>query len=69
MYMIDEGLGVGMQPKLILDLCAVSHPNLVTRPLQPRETRQLGLAVKAMDGCPLAVRRFIACVKETFPKK
>lgn len=69
MYMIDEGLGVGMQPKLILDLCAVSHPNLVTRPLQPRATRQLGLAVKSMDGCPLAVRRFIACVKETFPPK
>jgi len=68
MYMIDEGLGVGMQPKLILDLCAASHPHIITRPLNPPARRQLGLAVKAIDGCPLAVKRFISCVKDTFPQ-
>lgn len=63
MYMIDQGLGVGMQPKLILDLCAKDHENIVTRPLDPPAKRELGLAVKAIDGCPLVVKRFIQCVK------
>lgn len=63
MYMIDEGLGVGMQPKLILDLCAKDHPNLVIRPMNPPAKRELGLAVKSITGCPLAVKRFIQCVK------
>lgn len=64
MYLIDQGLGVGMQPKLILDLCAKDHPELVTRPLDPPARRELGLAVRSIDGCPLAVRRFIQCVTE-----
>lgn len=63
MYMIDQGLGVGMQPKLILDLCAKDHPNLVVRPLNPPAKRELGLAIKSIHNCPLAVKRLIQCVK------
>lgn len=66
MYMIDQGLGVGMQPKLITDLCLQDHPRLKAIPLNPPATRELGLAVKATDACPLAVKRFIFCVKSAF---
>lgn len=66
MYMINEGLGTGMQPKLILDLCAKTHENIVTRPMNPPARRELGLAVQSVKGSPLAVKRFISCVKTTF---
>lgn len=67
MYLIDQGLGVGMQPRLIVDLCAKDHPNLVVRPLSPPAKRELGLGVKSISSCPLAVKRFIQCVKSLYP--
>jgi DNA-binding transcriptional LysR family regulator len=57
--MIDEGLGVGMQPKLILDICMKNHPNLITRPLNPPAIRKLGLAVRNLESASLATQRFI----------
>lgn len=63
MFMISEGLGVSMQPKIIFDLCAPLHPNLVTVPLNPPAVRELGLAVKSLQACPPAVQRFLKCAK------
>lgn len=68
MYMIDQGLGIGMHPKLILDLCAKNHENIVTRPLNPPAKRELGLAVKSLTSCSLGVKRFIQCVKASLKK-
>ena len=62
LYMIAQGLGIGMQSKLILDLCIKYHPNLIARPLYPPVRRELGLAVKSIKTSSVAVKRFIQCV-------
>lgn len=64
MYMLDESVGIAMQPTSILDLCLQNHPKLTSRPLDPPAVRELGLAVKALHTCPLATQRFIQYVRK-----
>ncbi|SDL84233.1 LysR family transcriptional regulator [Nonomuraea jiangxiensis] len=60
--MVAAGLGVSIVPTLGLP---ADLGNAVTRPIEPRTTRSLALALPSMTGCAPAARAFIETAAES----
>lgn len=59
LFMIEQGLGIGMVPEIFWNLCCHKFSTLTTRPMTPEASRDIGLAVKNHRTCTLATMRFI----------
>lgn len=59
LFMIEQGLGIGMVPEIFWNLCCHKFSTLTTRRLQPDAFREVGLAVKSYDNSTLATMRFV----------
>ena len=64
-FMVEQDLGVSMLPRLFLDAVLGSpREHVVTRPLTPPASRQLGLAVRSLRELSPAMKRFIRCTRD-----
>lgn len=64
LYMIEEGLGVGMIPSMLTQISQAKFPGVVIRPLDPPAPRELGLAVGNYQNATTTVHRFITAVQQ-----
>ncbi|MBQ7713721.1 MAG: LysR family transcriptional regulator [Oscillospiraceae bacterium] len=58
--MVEHGLGVSMMTELTLKGRA---ERVLTLPVEPAASRELGVAVRSLEGAPEALRRFIDCTQ------
>lgn len=64
-FMVEQNLGIGMLPELILDkILGQFAGGVETRPLFPPVSRRLGLAVRTFHEISPAMERFIKCTKD-----
>lgn len=63
LYMIEENLGVGMIPELLIHVSKDKFPTLTTRELDPPAKRSLGLAVRGYSTAIPAVQCFIKTIQ------
>lgn len=63
LFYVEEYLGLGIIPKLLLDICLAEHPKLSARPLIPDAGRMLGMAVRDLQKSPLVVQHFVSCTQ------
>ncbi|WP_155590970.1 LysR family transcriptional regulator [Lysinibacillus cavernae] len=66
MSMIEQGLGISVLPKLVLDRCPYS---IVTKPISPSVRRTISLVYKDKRVLPIASRYFIDFLIERFKEK
>ncbi|MCR5825277.1 MAG: LysR family transcriptional regulator [Oscillospiraceae bacterium] len=59
--MVEHGLGISMMTELTLKGRA---EHVLTLPVSPAASRELGLAVRSLSEAPEMLRRFIACTKQ-----
>ncbi|MBN7774103.1 LysR family transcriptional regulator [Clostridium aminobutyricum] len=65
LFMVEQNLGISLLPELILNKVLGSYfKGLVIKPLYPPAYRQLGMAVRSLQGVSPAMERFIKCTKE-----
>lgn len=67
LFMIEQGLGIGMVPEIFWNLCCHKFSTLTTRPMNPPASREIGLAVKCYHNSNLATIRFIREVQKNLP--
>lgn len=60
--MVRKGLGIGMLPQLILD--CYEDTTIVTRPLDPPQSRVLGIVLPSLDSMGPITREFLRIFKE-----
>ena len=60
--MVRNGLGIGMLPQMILD--CYKDSSIVARPLDPPQSRVLGIALPSFDGIGPITREFIRLFKD-----
>jgi len=58
--MVEHGLGISMMTELTLKGRA---DHVLTLPVSPAASRELGVAVRSLSGAPEMLRRFIACTQ------
>ncbi|MGE7840002.1 LysR family transcriptional regulator [Lysinibacillus sp. NPDC093712] len=63
MSMIEQGLGISILPKLVLDRCPY---NIETKPISPSVSRKISLVYKDKRVLPIASRYFIDFIIESF---
>ncbi len=63
MSMVEQGLGISVLPKLVLDRCPY---NIVTKPILPSVMRTISLVYKDKRVLPIASRYFINFILESF---
>ncbi|UTI41027.1 LysR family transcriptional regulator [Niallia sp. RD1] len=63
MSMVEQGLGISILPKLVLDRCPY---NILTKPISPFVARTISLAYKDKRVLPIASRYFIDFILERF---
>ena len=61
MAMVEQGLGVALLPKLILEGC---REDIITRPISPPVSRMISLAYKDKKTLPVASRYFVDYIIE-----
>lgn len=64
LYMIHEGLGLAILPKLSL---STLPPNVITRSLDPLLFREINLAASSLNESSIAVNLFIKTITDLFP--
>lgn len=63
-HMVEQNMGVSMLPRLFLDVAlndSTSH--VVTRPMEPPASRELGLAARSFRDLSPAMERFVKCAR------
>ena len=58
--MVEHGLGISMMTELTLKGRA---ERVLTLPVEPAASRELGVAVRSLDDAPEMLKRFIACTQ------
>ena len=58
--MVEHGLGISMMTELTLKGRA---DRVLTLPVEPSASRELGIAVRSLDDAPRMLRRFIDCTE------
>lgn len=58
--MVEHGLGISMMTELTLKGRA---DRVLTLPVEPSASRELGIAVRSLDDAPRMLRRFIGCTE------
>ena len=58
--MVEHGLGISMMTELTLKGRA---ERVLTLPVEPAASRELGVAVRSLDDAPEMLKRFIACMQ------
>ncbi|GAA3332746.1 hypothetical protein GCM10020331_094050 [Ectobacillus funiculus] len=66
MSMIEQGLGISILPKLVLNRCPYT---IVTKAISPAIVRTISLAYKDKRVLPIASRYFIDFIIERYSKK
>lgn len=64
--MVEEGLGISILPKMVLQ--GYKHCHIQTVPLDPIQTRHLGIVLPSLDSASPAVLKFIDCAKEVMQR-